>query len=76
VSEVERTLVTARQIASNGPLAAWRTKEAMRQAVDAPSLRHALDIENRTQITCTATGELTAAFEAVREGRDAEWGPL
>jgi enoyl-CoA hydratase/carnithine racemase len=73
---VDRALVTARQIAANGPLAVWMTKETMWQTVDAPSLRHALDIENRTQIMCTATGELTAAFAAFREGREPEWGPL
>ena len=55
---VERALVTAREIAANGPLAVWMTKETMWQTVDAPSLRHALDLENRTQIMCTATGEL------------------
>ncbi len=73
---VERALVTARQIAANGPLAVWMTKETMWQTVDAPSLRHALDLENRTQIMCTATGELTRAFEAFREGREPEWGAL
>jgi enoyl-CoA hydratase/carnithine racemase len=73
---VDRALVTARQIAANGPLAVWMTKETMWQTVDAPSLRHALDIENRTQIMCTATGELTEAFEAFREGRDPAWRPL
>jgi enoyl-CoA hydratase len=73
---VERALVTAREIASNPPLAVWMTKETMWQTVDAPSLRHALDIENRTQIMCTATGELTEAFAAFREGRVAEWKPL
>ncbi|MFM8302868.1 MAG: enoyl-CoA hydratase/isomerase family protein, partial [Actinomycetota bacterium] len=73
---VERALVTARQIAENGPLAVWMTKETMWQTVDAPSLRHALDIENRTQIMCTATGELAAAFAAFRDRRAPEWGPL
>lgn len=73
---VDRALVTARQIAANGPLAVWMTKETMWQTVDAPSLRHALDIENRTQIMCTATGELTEAFAAFRDRREPEWGPL
>ena len=73
---VDRALVTAREIASNGPLAVWMTKETMWQTVDSPSLRHALDLENRTQIMCTGTGELTAAFEAFREGREPQWGPL
>jgi enoyl-CoA hydratase len=73
---VDRALVTARQIAANGPLAVWMTKETMWQTVDAPSLRHALDIENRTQVMCTATGELTEAFAAFREGRRPTWQPL
>ena len=73
---VERALVTAREIAANGPLAVWMTKETMWQTVDSPSLRHALDLENRTQIMCTGTGELAAAFAAFRDGREPEWGPL
>jgi len=54
----------------------WMTKETMWQTVDSPSLRHALDLENRTQIMCTATGELNDAFEAFREKRAPQWGPL
>ena len=73
---VERSLRTAREIASNGPLAVWMTKETMWQTVDSPSLRHALDLENRTQIMCTATGELTEAFTSFREGRVPSWNPL
>jgi enoyl-CoA hydratase/carnithine racemase len=73
---VGRALVTARQIAENPPLATWMTKEPMWQTVDSPSLRHALDIENRTQVMCTATGELAEAFEAFREGRQPSWKGL
>ncbi|HVM64490.1 MAG TPA: enoyl-CoA hydratase/isomerase family protein [Acidimicrobiales bacterium] len=73
---VERALETARLIAANPPLAVWMTKETMWQTIDAPSFRHALDMENRTQVMCTATGELTEAFAAFREGRPARWKPL
>ena len=73
---LERALVTAREIATNSPLAVWMTKETMWQTVDSPSLRHALDLENRTQIMCTATGELTEAFTSFREGRVPSWNPL
>jgi enoyl-CoA hydratase/carnithine racemase len=75
-SVIDRALVTAREIASNSPLAVWMTKETMWQTVDSPSLRHALDLENRTQIMCTATGELTEAFTSFREGRTPSWNPL
>jgi enoyl-CoA hydratase len=73
---VDRALTTAREIAANGPLAVWMTKQTMWQTIDAPSLRHALDMENRTQVMCTATGELAEAFAAFREGRTARWKPL
>jgi enoyl-CoA hydratase/carnithine racemase len=73
---VERALAKAREIAANPPLAVWMTKETMWQTIDAPSLRHALDIENRTQVMCTATGELSEAFRAFREKRPATWQPL
>jgi enoyl-CoA hydratase len=73
---VDRALATARLIAAHGPLAVWMTKETMWQTVDAPSMRHALDIENRTQVMCTATGELTEAFAAFRDGRPPTWNPL
>ena len=52
------------------------SKETMWQTVDSPSLRHALDIENRTQVMCSTTGELTKAFEAFRSGGQPEWNPL
>ncbi len=73
---LERAMVTARQIASNAPLAVWMTKETMWQTVDAPSFRHALDVENRTQIMCTSTGELHEAFAAFVERREPSWKPL
>lgn len=73
---VDRALAAARLIAENGPLAVWMTKEVMWQTIDSPSLRHALDLENRTQIMCSATGELTEAFAAFREGRQVTWQPL
>jgi hypothetical protein len=48
----------------------------MWQTIDAPSFRHALDMENRTQVMCTQTGELADASAAFREGRAPEWRPL
>jgi enoyl-CoA hydratase len=73
---MERAMTTARQIAENSPLAVWMTKETMWQTVDAPSFRHALDMENRTQIMCTATGELSEAFAAFVERRTPTWKGL
>jgi enoyl-CoA hydratase len=52
------------------------TKESMWQTVDAPCLRHALDIENRTQVLCTATGDLAQSFAAFQEDGTRKWNPL
>jgi enoyl-CoA hydratase len=73
---LERALMTARQIVANAPLAVWMTKETMWQTIDAPSMRHALDMENRTQIMCAGAGDMHAAFEAFRTGVPARWSTL
>jgi enoyl-CoA hydratase len=73
---VERAVDKAREIACHSPLAVWMTKETMWQTVDAPSLRHALDIENRTQVLCTSTGDLTGSFASFRGDGATSWKPL
>lgn len=75
-AEVERALETARLIRDNAPFATWMTKETMWQTVDAPSLRHALDIENRTQIMCSSTGDTAEARAAFLEKRPPVWSGL
>jgi enoyl-CoA hydratase len=73
---LDTAVAKAREIARNSPLAVWMTKETMWQTVDAPSLRHALDIENRTQVMCTASGDLTQSFAAFRAKDTPRWKPL
>ncbi|MCA2355788.1 enoyl-CoA hydratase/isomerase family protein [Mycobacterium intracellulare] len=73
---LDTAVAKAREIARNSPLAVWMTKETMWQTVDAPSLRHALDIENRTQVMCTASGDLAQSFAAFREDGTPTWTPL
>lgn len=73
---MERATETARLIAANAPFGTWMTKETMWQTVDAPSLRHAIDIENRTQIMCTGTGEIDEARAAFAEKRAPVWKGL
>lgn len=63
---LERAMETARAIAGNEPLAVWMTKETMWQTIDAPSLRSALDMENRTQVLCVATGRMAEASAEFR----------
>ncbi len=73
---VDRALKTARLIRANAPFATWMTKETMWQTIDAPSLRHALDIENRTQIMCSASGDTSEARAAFAEKRPPNWSSL
>lgn len=73
---VERALETAMTIRANAPFGTWMTKETMWQTLDAPSLRHAIDIENRTQVMCSATGEVAEAMRAFGEKRPPVWKDL
>jgi enoyl-CoA hydratase/carnithine racemase len=73
---LERALATARLIRANAPFATWMTKETMWQTLDAPSLRHALDIENRTQIMLSSTGDTAEARAAFVEKRPPVWKGL
>ncbi len=52
------------------------TKETMWQTLDSPSLRSALDIENRTQIMITTTGSMAEAAKAFVEKRPPQWKGL
>ncbi|WP_182347187.1 enoyl-CoA hydratase/isomerase family protein [Tomitella gaofuii] len=73
---VERACVTARQIAANPPMGVWMTKETLWQNIDAPSYRHALDMENRTQVMCSFSGEIEAAFRAFADRAEPHWKHL
>ncbi|MEE6136398.1 enoyl-CoA hydratase/isomerase family protein [Mycobacterium sp. 050128] len=75
-SLLDTAIAKAREIAQNSPLAVWMTKETMWQTIDSPSLRHALDLENRTQVMCTGTGDLANSFAAFRDDGTARWNPL
>jgi enoyl-CoA hydratase/carnithine racemase len=72
-SVVDRAIATATAIRKNPPFGTWMTKETMWQTIDAPSLRHALDMENRTQLMCSATGEIAEARKAFMEKRPPSW---
>lgn len=66
---LEAALATARRIAANNEFGVWQTKLGLNVALDAPSLRHAKEIENRTQILAVQTGNPKEAGLARRERR-------
>jgi len=73
---MEASLKMARSIAVNNPFGVWQTKIGLNAALDAPSLRYAKEIENRTQILTGFTNNPQEAALAHREKRDAVWEPM
>lgn len=66
----------ARSIVENNAYGVWQTKIGLNAALDAPSLRHAIEIENRTQILTGFTNNPVEAAKAHMEKRAPRWDPL
>jgi enoyl-CoA hydratase/carnithine racemase len=66
----------AREIVGNNAFGVWQTKIGLNAALDAPSLRHAIEIENRTQILTGFTNNPAEAARAHREKRLPVWDPM
>ena len=75
-AHVDRALALAEQIAANSEYGIWMTKKGLWANLDAPSLRHAIELENRTQVLGTFTGNMAEAAAAFRQRRDPEWRPM
>jgi enoyl-CoA hydratase/carnithine racemase len=69
-------LKMARSIVENNAYGVWQTKIGLNTALDAPSLRHAKEIENRTQILTGFTNNPLEAAKALMEKRSPVWDPL
>lgn len=69
-------LTLARSIVENNAYGVWQTKIGLNAALDAPSLRHAIEIENRTQILSGFTNNPVEAAKAHQEKRAPRWDPL
>lgn len=63
----------ARTIAAHSEYGTWMTRRGLWLGVDAPSLRHAMETENRTQVLGTCTGAFQEATRAFREGDKPRW---
>jgi enoyl-CoA hydratase len=59
----------AEEIAGNSPLGVRLTKRVLVENVDAPSLRAAIELENRNQVLTMATDDMAEALVAFRERR-------
>jgi enoyl-CoA hydratase len=66
----------AGMVTANSEYGVYMTKLGMWANLDAPSLRHAIELENRTQVLGTFTGNMTEAGRAFVEKRDPTWKPM
>lgn len=69
-------IALAEQILENSEFGVRMTKVGMWANLDASSLRQAMELENRTQVLGTFTGNMTEAGLAFREKRAPEWRPM
>jgi enoyl-CoA hydratase len=61
---VDEALILADAILANGSFAVAMTKRSMWNGLDAASLRHAISLEDRTQVMCLQSGETRQAMGA------------
>jgi enoyl-CoA hydratase len=66
-------LELARQVMANSPFGVRMTKQVMWLSLDAPSLRHAIAMEDRTQILTLRTADHPEALNAFVEKRAPAW---
>jgi enoyl-CoA hydratase len=71
---LEEALVTARLIAANSTWGVRMTKEVMWSQLEVGSLQAGIDLENRTQILSTFTGDMQEAVTAFLEKRPPDFG--
>ncbi|MFC1822097.1 enoyl-CoA hydratase/isomerase family protein [Thermodesulfobacteriota bacterium] len=72
-THVDAAREIAREIMRNTPYGIRMTKELLNVSLDAPGLRHQIEIENRTQILCTYAEDFNESIEAFFEKRDPQY---
>lgn len=70
---LDAALETAAAIAANSPFGVWMTKEVMWSNLETGSLQAGIDLENRTQILASFTGDMAEAVQAFLEKRPPQY---
>jgi len=71
---VASAMETARMIVDNSPFGVRMTKEVMWSQLEIGSLQAGIDLENRTQVLSSFTGDLVEAMQAFAEKRRPRFG--
>lgn len=66
----------AEALMENSEYGVWMTKKGFWSNLNAPSLRHAMELENRTQVLGYFTGGMEDAMEAFARGEKPKWRKL
>lgn len=78
--EPEDLIPAAQRLAAslneNSEYGVWMTKKGFWSNINAPGLRQATELENRTQVLGYYTGCMEEAMRAFAEGRKPKWEPL
>lgn len=75
-SLIDEALTMAKEIRSNSEYGVWMTRKGLRTNLDAPSLRHAMEIENRQQVLGYFSGCMEEAMASFQERRPPQWKKL
>ena len=73
---LDAALDLADGILANSEYGVYMTKLGLWANLDAPSLRHAIELENRTQVLGCFTGNMREAGQAFVDKRDPVWNPM
>jgi enoyl-CoA hydratase len=75
-AHVGAAVALAEEVAQHSEFSVWMTRNGLWANIDAPSFRHAVELENRTQALGTFTGNLDEYAAAFREKRAPRWNPM
>jgi enoyl-CoA hydratase len=70
---LDEALQTAALMAANSPWGVRMTKQVMWSQLEVGSLRAGMELENRTQVLSTYTGDVAEAMAAFQERRPPKW---
>ncbi len=73
---LDTTVELALSVTRNSEYGIWMSKKGMWLAVDAPSLRHAMELENRTQVLGMFTDNMATGVEAAMNRTEPDWKPM
>lgn len=71
---LDAAVETAEQIVANSPFGVHMTKEVMWSQLEVGSLQAGIDLENRTQLLASTTGDMVEAMQAFLEKRPPRFG--